>query len=169
MLIRLFVIALILVSAVPAVCHKSKEEKEAQKELLARPSEVEISATPEQVKAALVDQMTAHKWGISKDSQFQLVFDKAASGKSASGIMWGASLAGSNPSAPSINTYFSIVPREGSTLVRFRFEITYTVNGGRTVRQDAGERDYKSEILAVLDSIKQRFPVQQKEPTQPAR
>lgn len=164
-MLRLLVSAIILACAVPAVCGKTKGEKEAQKELLARPSEVEINAASEQVKALLVDQMTANKWDISKDSQFQLVFDKAASGKSASGLMWGASLAGKNPSAMSINTYFSFVPREGATLVRFRFEITYTINEGRTVRQDAGERDYKPEILAVLDRIKEQFSTQQKDNT----
>jgi len=163
-MLRPLVIALILAcAAVPAVCGKTKAEKEMEKELLARPSEVEINATSDQVKAILVDRMTANRWGILTDSQFQLAFDKAASGKTASGLMWGASLAGSNPSAPSINTYFSFVPREGSTLVRFRFEITYTVNGGRTVRQDAGDRDYKPEILTLLDSIKEQFSAQHKD------
>jgi hypothetical protein len=168
-MLRLRVIALTLACSMSALCHTTKAEKDIQKELLARPSEVEINATSDQVKAILVDKMTAKKWGISADSQFQLVFDKAASGKAASGLMWGASLAGKNPSAPSINTFFSFVPREGSTLVRFRFEITYTVNGGRKVRQDTGDRDYKPEILALLDSIKDQFSAQQKDnPPAPA-
>jgi hypothetical protein len=163
---RLLVIAMIFASVVPVVCGKTKEEKDAEKQLLSRPSEVEISAVPDEIKALLVDKMTAGKWDISKDSQFQLVFDKAASGKSASGLMWGASLAGKNPSAMTINTYFSFVPREGLTLVRFRFEMTYTIDGGRTVRQDnAGEKDYKPEILGVLDAIKEQVLSHQKETT----
>lgn len=157
-MIRLLVaLVLLLGVSLPVVAQKPKSEKEIKKELLARPSEVEMGASAEQVKAALVDAMTSRGWEMSTDTQFQMTFSKTASGGSAWGMMLGASMAGSHPSNPAVDTFYTFIPRDKSTVVRFRCEMSYTVSGGRTIRQNAGEKDYKPEILKILDGLNEQF------------
>jgi hypothetical protein len=144
-----------------AIC-QVKTAKEIRKELLARPSEVEINITPDQVKVAIVEMMTGGKWDIGTDSQFQMTFSKLASGGAANGMLLGATLAGQDPSLPTITVFYTFIPHDRKTLVRFRFELSYSVRGGRTMRSSGGDKDYKPEILGVLDKINERFSADQK-------
>jgi len=144
--------------AMPAATGTDKEAKkrarEQEKAMQMREPVVDIAAASEQIKVALVDRLTADSWRLESDSQFQLVFQRDASGSEAWGLMLGAQMRGDDPSTPVVHVRFTFTPHgTGNTTVRFTNEMSYSTRGGRTLTTNGGA-SCKPGILTKLDRIK---------------
>lgn len=155
MTLRIFTLALLVATCATLAIGQSA--KEVKKEMLRRSCESEVSTTPDKLKALIIDEMTENgRWDLSSDSQFKITFSRSDNGKAAFGLMLGSQMGGANPSQPMANVYFTFVPREATTTVRCRFDLSYDVKSGRTVYAEGFEKDDKIMVLGVLDRITAR-------------
>jgi hypothetical protein len=157
----------LILSIVVPLSAKDNERKKLEKELLARTPEVEFAASPNIVKAAVIDVFTKHDWQLDSDSQFQLVFSKQATSVPF-GTMLGLQLGGSDPALPYINARLSILPRTAEdkpvTTVRFSLQYSMAIKNGRTAYSREGvDKNYKGYMYSYLESAKARIENPEKE------
>jgi hypothetical protein len=152
---------IVLLCSLPVVCQSAKQIRKQQ---LQRPCEVAIAGTPDQLKALIIAKLAPRKWGVASEaegaSQADLVLSRANSkgvvGKEAMRVMIMASNDGSWPTQvhTTSNVYFTFARGDGVTIVRCRFDITYTDKFVPLAHAKGEEPDDKLAVLGVLDELK---------------
>lgn len=111
--------------------------------------EVTINAPPEAVKASIVNAMVNQRYRISKDTAFELAFDKPTDN-----LLAAAFLGSRYDSTPNTRISYFLAPTPPSVRVVADFAIITNPGSSFERRTDLNRSEDTAQVQALLDDVK---------------